>query len=63
MFRYSPPCELSTIYGGDSHEEYLHFSEGTVRNYVSSIFAKLEVSDHTQAAVFALRYGLADPDR
>jgi len=41
--------------------ERLHFSEGTVRNYVSSIFAKLEVSDRTQAAVFALRYGLADP--
>ncbi len=39
---------------------HLHFSEGTVRNYVSSIFAKLEVSDRTQAAVFALRYGLAD---
>jgi DNA-binding NarL/FixJ family response regulator len=41
--------------------ERLHFSEGTVRNYVSTIFAKLEVSDRTQAAVFALRYGLADP--
>ena len=38
----------------------LHFSEGTVRNYVSSILDKLEVSDRTQAAVFALRYGLAD---
>ncbi|HVM70521.1 MAG TPA: response regulator transcription factor [Anaerolineales bacterium] len=41
--------------------ERLHYSEGTVRNHVSSIFAKLEVSDRTQAAVFALRYGLADP--
>jgi two-component system, NarL family, response regulator LiaR len=38
----------------------LHFSEGTIRNYVSSIFDKLEVSDRTQAAVFAIRYGLAD---
>ena len=41
--------------------ERLHYSEGTVRNHVSSIFTKLEVSDRTQAAVFALRYGLADP--
>jgi len=40
--------------------ERLHYSEGTVRNHVSSIFTKLEVSDRTQAAVFALRYGLAD---
>lgn len=38
----------------------LFLSEGTVRNYVSSIFAKLNVSDRTQAAVIALRYGLAE---
>jgi DNA-binding NarL/FixJ family response regulator len=38
----------------------LFLSEGTVRNYVSSILAKLDVSDRTQAAVIALRYGLAD---
>lgn len=38
--------------------EKLHLSEGTVRNYVSSIFAKLDVSDRTQAAVLALRYGV-----
>jgi DNA-binding NarL/FixJ family response regulator len=36
----------------------LYLSEGTVRNYVSSILSKLEVSDRTQAAVLALRYGL-----
>ena len=35
-------------------------SEGTVRNYVSSIFEKLGVSDRTQAAVLAIRHGLAD---
>ncbi len=40
--------------------ERLHLSEGTVRNYVSAILAKLEVSDRTQAAVLALRYGLVD---
>jgi DNA-binding NarL/FixJ family response regulator len=35
-------------------------SEGTVRNYVSAILTKLEVADRTQAAVLALRAGLAD---
>jgi DNA-binding NarL/FixJ family response regulator len=38
----------------------LYLSEGTVRNYVSSIFAKLEVSDRTQAAVLAIRFGVVD---
>ncbi len=38
----------------------LYLSEGTVRNYTSSIFAKLNVSDRTQAVVLALRYGLVD---
>ena len=38
----------------------LYLSEGTVKNYVSSIFAKLGVSDRTQAALIALRYGLVD---
>lgn len=37
--------------------EQLYLSEGTVRNYVSSIFAKLNVSDRTQAALVAMRYG------
>ncbi|MBN2257488.1 MAG: response regulator transcription factor [Anaerolineaceae bacterium] len=36
----------------------LHLSEGTVRNYVSSIFAKLNVTDRTQAAVLAIKYGI-----
>lgn len=31
----------------------LHLSEGTVRNYVSAVFAKLGVSDRTQAAIYA----------
>ncbi len=38
----------------------LYLSEGTVRNYVSAILDKLGVADRTQAAVLALRYGLAD---
>jgi DNA-binding NarL/FixJ family response regulator len=40
----------------------LYLSEGTVRNYVSAILEKLDVADRTQAAVLALRYGLANPD-
>jgi DNA-binding NarL/FixJ family response regulator len=36
----------------------LYLSEGTIRNYVSAILAKLDVADRTQAAVMALRYGL-----
>jgi DNA-binding NarL/FixJ family response regulator len=40
--------------------ERLHLSEGTVRNHVSAIFAKLEVADRTQAAVIAIQHGLGD---
>ena len=36
----------------------LFLSEGTVRNYVSQIFTKLDVADRTQAAVIAWRNGL-----
>jgi DNA-binding NarL/FixJ family response regulator len=37
----------------------LHLSEGTIRNYVSSIFDKLNVTDRTQAAVLAIKYGIS----
>ena len=36
----------------------LYLSEGTVRNHVSAILAKLDVSDRTQAAVIAIQHGL-----
>jgi DNA-binding NarL/FixJ family response regulator len=36
----------------------LHLSEGTVRNHVSAIFDKLNVSDRTQAAIIAIQNGL-----
>ena len=35
----------------------LQLAPGTVRNYMSDIFAKLGVSDWTQAAVMALKLG------
>lgn len=36
----------------------LYLSEGTVRNYTSTLFAKLGVSDRTQAVILALKHGL-----
>jgi DNA-binding NarL/FixJ family response regulator len=38
----------------------LYLSEGTVKNYSSTIFSKLNVTDRTQAAILAYRYGLID---
>jgi DNA-binding NarL/FixJ family response regulator len=38
---------------------HLFLSEGTVKNYVSAIFTKINVPDRTQATIFALRNGLA----
>ncbi|MBN2047249.1 MAG: response regulator transcription factor [Anaerolineaceae bacterium] len=36
----------------------LFLSEGTIRNYTSTIFTKLGVADRTQAVIAALRFGL-----
>ncbi|WP_255603604.1 response regulator transcription factor [Oscillochloris sp. ZM17-4] len=38
--------------------EQLHLSEGTVRNHVSAILAKLGLADRTQAALIAMQHGL-----
>jgi DNA-binding NarL/FixJ family response regulator len=38
----------------------LHLTEGTVKNYVSNIIAKLQANDRTHAVVTALRRGLVD---
>lgn len=54
---------LQLITNGLSNTEIaqrLHLSDGTVRNYVSALFVKLGVSDRTQAAVLALRYGIVE---
>lgn len=40
--------------------QQLYLSEGTIRNYISEILAKLNVADRTQAALMAVRYGLVD---
>jgi len=38
--------------------EKLYLSEGTIRNHITSIFSKLDVSDRTQAALLAVRHHL-----
>jgi len=43
--------------------EHLHVAEGTVRNHVSAVLAKLDLADRTQAALMALRFGLADAEK
>jgi DNA-binding NarL/FixJ family response regulator len=37
----------------------LHLSEGTVKWYISAILGKLGVQDRTQAALYAVKHGLA----
>jgi DNA-binding NarL/FixJ family response regulator len=39
----------------------LFLTDGTVKNYVSTIFSKLDVADRTQAAILAIRAGLVRP--
>lgn len=41
----------------------LCFSEGTVRNYISTILQKLDLRDRTQIAIFAVQNGLVEDDR
>jgi DNA-binding NarL/FixJ family response regulator len=36
----------------------LYLSEGTVRNYISSILMKLELRDRTQLAIWAVQKGM-----
>lgn len=49
---------LQKVAGGMFNKEIaisLNISERTVKNHVSNIFKKIQVSDRTQAAVFAIR--------
>jgi DNA-binding NarL/FixJ family response regulator len=41
----------------------LFVSEKTIKTHVSSVLAKLRLHDRTQAALFAVRVGIADPRR
>jgi len=55
---------LQLIAEGRSNKEIalaLHLTEGTVKGYVSTIFDKLGVEDRTQAALYAVKHGLAKP--
>lgn len=49
---------LIQVAGGMFNKEIainLNISERTVKNHISNIFKKIDVSDRTQAAVFAIR--------
>ncbi len=39
----------------------LHIAENTVKNHVRGVLEKLQVSSRTEAALYAVRKGLADP--
>jgi DNA-binding NarL/FixJ family response regulator len=52
---------LTLIAQGASNREIgekLYLSEKTIKNYITTIFQKLHMSDRTQAAVYALQHGL-----
>ena len=54
---------LKMITKGNLNKEIavsLNISERTVKNHVSNIFKKIDVSDRTQAAVFAIKNNLVD---
>ncbi|HEY3284588.1 MAG TPA: response regulator transcription factor [Armatimonadota bacterium] len=52
---------LRLVASGASNKEIakaLSIGEKTVKNHLSSIFAKLQVNDRTQALIYALRHGM-----
>ena len=54
---------LSLVAEGKTNREIadvLHLSEGTVRNYVSNILSKLDVSNRAEAAAYAVRHHIKD---
>lgn len=54
---------LALIAQGYTNKEIatsLHLGEGTVRNYVSSIFGKLGLSNRAEATAYAVRHNLDD---
>jgi len=56
---------LTLLSQGNSNKEIgsqLFLTEATVKGYVSTILGKLHVTDRTQAALVAVRYGLVNVD-
>ena len=54
---------LALIAQGKTNKEVaasLHLGEGTIRNYVSSIFSKLNLSNRAEATAYAVRHNLDD---
>ena len=54
---------LTQVAGGMFNKEIasnLNISERTVKNHLSNIFKKIDVSDRTQAAVFAIRNNIVE---
>lgn len=54
---------LALIARGKTNKEIassLHLGEGTIRNYVSSIFGKLGLSNRAEATAYAVRHNLDD---
>lgn len=52
---------LRLVARGATNKEIAHkldISEGTVKNYISSILSELDLRDRTQAAIFAYRHNL-----
>lgn len=57
---------LAELTKGKSNREIasaLFVTEKTVKTHISNIFAKLEVQDRTQAALYAVKHGLTEPDK
>lgn len=56
---------LAELTKGKSNREIasaLFVTEKTVKTHISNIFAKLEVQDRTQAALYAVKHGLTEPE-
>ena len=52
---------LRLISQGHSNKEIattLHLTEGTIKGYVSTVLGKLQVTDRTQAALYAVKHGV-----
>jgi DNA-binding NarL/FixJ family response regulator len=54
--------QLGYGYSNKEIAEALFITEGTVKNHVSNLINKLELRDRTQAAIFAVRYGITTFD-